>query len=64
MSAEKYMAYYKGKAGYIMAQSLDNRKVTFPASAIRSFLTHEGIFGLFEIHFDEKNKLIEIKKIN
>ena len=64
MPAEKYLAYYQGKAGYINVRSLDNRNIRFPANAIRKFLKHEGIFGLFEIQFDENNKLIEIKKIN
>ncbi len=45
-------------------RSEDNRNIKFPASAIRSFLTHDGIFGLFEIQYDENNKLIRIKQIN
>ncbi len=64
MPADKYMAYYQGKARHIMVRSLDNRTIKFPADSIRRFLTHEGIFGLFEIQFDENNKLIEIKQIN
>ena len=64
MPTEKYMAYYKGKASYIQVRSLDNRNIKFPANAIRQFLKHDGIHGLFEIHFDKNNKLIEIKKIN
>lgn len=63
LSAEKYMAYYKGKAKYIAVRSLDNRSVKFPANAIRGFLTHDGIYGLFEIQFDKNNKLIDIKQI-
>ena len=63
MPTDKYMAYYKGRAGYIMVKSLDNRSIKFPANAIRRFLTHDGIYGLFEIHFDQNNKLIEIKQI-
>lgn len=64
LSAEKYLAYYKGKAQFIMARSIDNRSIKFPANAIRSFLTHEGIYGLFEIEFDENNKLVGIEKIS
>ena len=64
MPTDKYMAYYKGRAGYIMVKSLDNRSIKFPANAIRRFLTHDGIYGLFEIHFDQNNKLIEIKQIS
>ncbi len=64
LSAEKYMAYYKGAAQNIQVRSIDNKRIRFPASTIRKFLNHDGIYGLFEIKFDEKNKLIGIEKIN
>ena len=64
ISAEKYLAYYQGRAQDIVARSEDSRKLRFPASAIRKFLTHEGIFGTFEIQFDEHNKLIEVRQLN
>jgi uncharacterized protein DUF2835 len=64
LNADKYLAYYKGSARNIVVRSEDNRSIKFPASAIRSFLTHEGVFGLFEIQFDENNKLVKIVQIN
>ena len=56
IEADKYLAYYKGIARDIVVRSEDNLNLKFPADAIRKFLTHEGIFGLFEIQFDENNK--------
>lgn len=64
LSKEKYLAYYQGRARNVLVRSEDNRNIEFPASAIRRFLTHDGIYGLFEIHFDENNKLIDINQIN
>lgn len=64
LSAEKYLEYYKGNARNIVVRSEDNKNIKFPANAIRSFLTHDGIFGLFEIQFDENNKLIKIIQID
>ncbi len=64
MPAEKYLAYYQGIVQNIITCSEDNRNIEFPASAVRNFLTHEGIYGLFEIQFDENNKLIKIEQIN
>ncbi len=61
--SEKYLKYYKGHASSIQVWSLDNKRIRFPASAARQFLTHDGIHGLFEIRFDKNNKLIEIVKI-
>jgi Protein of unknown function (DUF2835) len=63
LSSDKYLAYYKGKANSIQTRSIDNKKIRFPASAVRKFLSHDGIHGLFEIQFDENNKLIKIEKI-
>ncbi len=64
IEAEKYLAYYKGIARDIVVRSEDNRNIKFPADAIRKFLTHDGIFGLFEIQFDDNNILIRIIQIN
>lgn len=64
LSSEKYLSYYKGQVNSIHVRSLDNKNVRFPASAIRQFLVHDGIHGLFEIRFDKNNKLIEVVKIS
>ena len=63
ISAEDYLAYYQGSAQEVVVRSDDNKIVRFPASAIRKFVTHDGIFGNFEMTFDENNKLIEIQAI-
>ncbi len=63
ISAEEYLAYYRGSAQVVVARSDDGRVVRFPASAIREFVTRDGIFGLFEITFDENNKLIGIQSL-
>jgi len=63
ISAKKYLAYYQGVAKSIVTCSADNRSIRFPADSVRKFLTHDGIYGLFEIQFDGNNKLIGVKKI-
>lgn len=64
ISAEDYLAYYQGSAQAVVARSENNKTVRFPASAIRRFVTHDGVFGDFEIAFDENNKLISIRPID
>jgi hypothetical protein len=61
--AEKYLAYYQGQARDVVVTSEDGRRVRFPANALQQFVRHEGIFGLFQISFDENNKLIGVEKI-
>jgi hypothetical protein len=62
--SEKFMSYYQGNAQNVVVTSIENKTIQFPASAIRQFLSHEGIYGLFEIQFDENNKLIDIIRID
>ena len=64
ISAEEYLAYYQGSAQVVVARSEDNKTIRFPASAIRKFVTRDGVFGNFEITFDENNKLIAIHSID
>jgi len=64
ISAEEYLAYYQGGARDVVARSEDNKTIRFPASAIRKFVTHDGIFGDFEITFDENHKLITIQSVD
>ena len=61
--AEKYLAYYRGEVRDIQVRATDNRRLRFPAQAVRKFLTHDGIYGNFEIRFDESNKLQEIRRV-
>ncbi len=63
LSADDYLAFYQGSAKDVVTRSDDNRIVRFPANAIRKFVTHDGVFGHFEIAFDENNKLVAIRRI-
>ena len=63
VTADEYLAYYQGSVKNIQVRTEDNRIIRFPASAIREFLTHDGVFGTFEIQFDDNNKLKGIKLV-
>ncbi len=62
-SYDEFRPYYEGLAREVVAPSLDGRWIRFPASALRSYFTHDGINGIFELRFDTKNKLISLNKI-
>lgn len=63
ITAEKYLAYYQGVAKNILVRAEDGRRIRFPASNLRPFLMHDGIYGVFELHFDHRNKLIDIVRL-
>ncbi|MFQ3187404.1 DUF2835 family protein [Marinomonas primoryensis] len=63
LPAFKYEAMYAGLAKNLVASSLDGRKVQLPLSAFQRFVTHQGIYGVFEVEFDDMNKLIGVTQI-
>ena len=63
LSREDYLSYYKGSASVIVAEAEDGTRVQFPASAIRSFVTAEGVSGRFVLVTDESNKLVEFRRL-
>ena len=63
ISADKYLAYYKGTADTVLTHAADGRRVRFPARVLRPFLTHDGIYGEFLIRFNDRQKFIGIEKV-
>lgn len=63
ITADKYLSYYQGRAQAVITRAEDGSRLEFPANAVQRFLRHEGIHGLFEISFDENNKLIGLERI-
>lgn len=64
ISYTDYLAYYQGVASGVQACALDGRIIHFPAQALRPFVSHDGIHGLFEISYDVDNKFIDLIKFN
>ena len=62
ISSQEYSRLYKGQARHVICTSQDGRTVQFPAAALRQFLTHDGIYGEFNISFTSENKLKNITK--
>ena len=61
--AEHYVALYAGSAKHVIATAEGGLTVQFPGSALHGFVTHDGIRGIFELHFDSCNKLTKVKRI-
>ncbi|MCV6615949.1 MAG: DUF2835 domain-containing protein, partial [Cellvibrionaceae bacterium] len=45
------------------ARSRDGRRVRFPVSVLRQFVTREGVHGSFRIVFDQNHKLQGIERL-
>ena len=63
LSREKILSYYSGKVNVVRVRSDSGEIVQFPASAMRDFMTENGIKGYFEVTVTEENRLVNFKKI-
>ena len=64
LSADKYKAFYQGQVQNIQVLSHEGKTIRFPASAVRQFLTAEGVYGEFAIEIDENNKLLGVSRVS
>ena len=63
LSAERLRVLYQGRANRIQALSRDGRRVSIPAHHFRPFLTHEGIYGSFELQFNGEGELLSLRRL-
>ena len=63
LPAEQFLRVYQGSARTISTQAEDGRRIQFPAQNIKQFLTHDGIYGYFEMELTAEHKFIAIKKL-
>jgi len=63
ISAEKYLSVYKGHAKTISTIASDGRRVEFSVDNVRKFLTHDGIYGVFEMEITAEQKFLSIKRL-
>ncbi|MDH4275121.1 MAG: DUF2835 domain-containing protein [Gammaproteobacteria bacterium] len=60
----EYMKFYQGQARAVSARTTDGRTIQFPARSLQPFLTHQGIYGEFEIEFsDDAHKLVGVRRV-
>jgi len=64
INTDQFLRVYQGSAKNISARADDGRLIKFPAQNIKQFLTHDGIYGYFEMELTSAHKFVAIKKIN
>jgi hypothetical protein len=63
ISSDDYLRYYRGEAQMVQVTAEDGRRIRFPASNLRPFVSREGIRGSFEVTLDQENRLLELRKL-
>jgi len=54
--------YYDGTIDTVAAETADGRIIYFPANVLRSVVQSHGVYGTFELMFDESNKFVSIRR--
>jgi len=62
ISQEEFIRHYQGSANAVQVLSECGRRLRFPASRLRPFLTHSGISGRFLLTVDADNRFLDLKK--
>lgn len=62
LTSEQYLGYYQGHVRNISVISDDGRRIEFPAEHLRTFLTHDGIHGYFEIQYDQQQRFVALRR--
>ncbi len=64
LNQQEFLRYYQGVVSSIQVMSHCGRRLQFPASRLRPFLTHKGISGTFVLTVDAENRFVGLKKIS
>ncbi|MEE9493063.1 MAG: DUF2835 domain-containing protein [Gammaproteobacteria bacterium] len=62
LSVEEVSRYYRGVAQQVVAITEDGRRIRFPARALRSIVTQDGVQGYFTIETDDDFKFLGISR--
>ena len=60
ISKQELLKYYRGVASQISAVATDGQTILFPVTAIQPFVTHEGVFGRFQLQVNSQGRLLKI----
>lgn len=63
LSADEFLRVYQGTANRVLLRSREGKTVSLPAGRLQPFLTHEGIYGRFELNFDAQGKFISLRRL-
>lgn len=64
LNPETLERLYREPVQVVHAVADDGRRVQFPVSAIRPYITREGVQGRFELVFSEAYKLLELRRLS
>lgn len=64
ISSSKILRYYEGNAKHLIVTLNDGQRVQLPLDNFRPFISDLGLYGEFEVIFDQNFKLVSLKQLN
>jgi hypothetical protein len=64
LPADELLRWYAGAASEVQARADDGRSVRFPMRLLQPWVTHDGIAGHFEIHYDATGRFTGIRRLD
>ncbi|WLT32315.1 DUF2835 domain-containing protein [Geothrix sp. PMB-07] len=64
ISAERYLATYRGEVREVVARCMDGQVVQFPASLLQPFVTASGIHGAFVLTCNDQNRAPRLEQLS
>lgn len=55
-------AFYAGNVTQVSAIDRHGRRLQFPLSSLRPYVTHAGVRGAFELAVDRSNRLLALRR--
>jgi adenine deaminase len=63
ITREEYLSYYSGAAQWVVARAFEGEAVRFPAAFLREFVAEDGVYGIFEMVVDQRDKLVSLRRL-
>lgn len=63
LTSQEYLHYYRGQASAVIVQAEDGHTIQLPANSLRPFVTASGITGRFQLTLDDRNKMVDLKRL-
>ncbi|MDX2479674.1 MAG: DUF2835 domain-containing protein [Desulfuromusa sp.] len=64
ISQQEFLRYYQGTASSAKVISECGKRLHFPATRLRPFLSHTGINGRFLLTIDSNNRFINLQQLS
>ncbi|MFC3032102.1 DUF2835 family protein [Pseudoalteromonas fenneropenaei] len=63
LSHAQCMAYYQGVIDYVQVVEDGGKKIRFPASRVRPFISTIGVRGRFRLILNDSNQFVSLEKV-